>query len=138
MAKDNSWAYELENTVFSIVKAKTYTQLKKIYPGILFTDVGESDSVAVFPTVYIHMLSPAERGQTLDGQSINGLSVTFQVEVSTNTNKSDAQKVMSMVAEVFKQMRFEGNLLPEYTYANRIYKSTARFKRIVGSDDRLI
>ena len=94
MASENSWAYDIETTIYSIVKSKTYSEIQKKYPSLLFTDKGQSDSSPVFPTVYIHMLAPTEQGRTIDGQAINGLLVSVQVDVTTNTSGSDARWVM--------------------------------------------
>ena len=138
MASENSWAYDIEGTVYSIVKAKTYSAIKKKYPNLLFTDKGQSDSSPTFPTVYIHMLAPTEQGRTIDGQSINGLLVTVQVDVTTNTSSSDVRWVMSEIAETFKEMRFEAKPMPETTYSDKIYRSTARFRRVIGANDRLL
>ena len=138
MASENSWAYDIETTIYSIVKSKTYSEIQKKYPNLLFTDKGESDSSPVFPTAYIHMLAPSEEGRTIDGQSINGLLATFQVNVLTNTGRSDACWIMSEVAEAFKKLRFEGKPLPELTCSNGIYRSTARFRRVIGANDRLL
>ena len=138
MASENSWAYDIETTIYSIVKSKTYSEIQKKYPSLLFTDKGQSDSSPVFPTVYIHMLAPSEQGRTIDGQAINGLLVTVQVDVTTNTSGSDARWVMSKIAEVFKELRFNGQSMPELTYTDKIYRSTARFRRVIGANDRLL
>ena len=138
MASENSWAYDIETTIYSIVKSKTYSEIQKKYPSLLFTDKGQSDSSPVFPTVYIHMLPPTEQGRTIDGQAINGLLVTVQVDVTTNTSGSDARWVMSKIAEAFKELRFNGQSMPELTYTDKIYRSTARFRRVIGANDRLL
>ena len=84
------------------------------------------------------MLAPSEQGRTIDGQAINGLLVTVQVDVTTNTSGSDARWVMSKVAEAFKELRFNGQSMPELTYSDKIYRSTARFRRVIGANDRLL
>lgn len=138
MANANDWAIDLEGTVVALVKAKTLKTLQKTYPKVRITDEGVSDSTAVFPTVYIHLLPAVEQGQTLDGQTINALFATFQVDVTTNTSKSDCRKVMATVMNVFKKMRFQGKSLPETSINNKIYHSVARFSRVIGANDRLM
>lgn len=138
MANANDWATDLESTVTALVKAKSLPQLQKKYSKIRITDEGENSGSAVFPTVYIHLLSPTEQGQTLDGQTINALLATFQVDVTTNTSKSDCRKVMATVMNVFKEMRFQGKSLPETSINNKIYHSVARFRRVIGANDRLM
>lgn len=138
MANANDWVTDLESTVVALVKAKSLPQLQKKYSKIRITDEGENSGSAVFPTVYIHLLSPTEQGQTLDGQTINALLATFQVDVTTNTSKSDCRKVMATVMNVFKEMRFQGKSLPETSINNKIYHSVARFSRVIGANDRLM
>lgn len=138
MANANDWATDLESTVTALVKAKSLPQLQKKYSKVRITDEGENSGSAVFPTVYIHLLSPTEQGQTLDGQTINALLATFQVDVTTNTSKSDCRKVMATVMNVFKEMRFQGKSLPETSINNKIYHSVARFSRVIGANDRLM
>lgn len=138
MANANDWATDLESTVTALVKAKSLPQLQKKYSKIRITDEGENSGSAVFPTVYIHLLSPTEQGQTLGGQTINALLATFQVDVTTNTSKSDCRKVMATVMNVFKEMRFQGKSLPETSINNKIYHSVARFSRVIGANDRLM
>lgn len=138
MANANDWAIELESTVTALVKAKTLTQLKKTYPKIVITNEGENSGQAVFPTIYIHLLPAVEQGQTLDGQGINALLATFQVDITTNTSKADCRKVMATITDVFKTMRFSGTSMPETSVSNKIHRSTARFRRIVAANDRLL
>ena len=102
MANANDWATDLESTVVALVKAKSLPQLQKKYPKVRITDEGESSGSAVFPTVYIHLLAPTEQGQTLDGQTINALLAPFQVDVKTNTSKSDCCTVLATSMNVFK------------------------------------
>lgn len=137
MANANDWATDLENTVTALVKAKTLTQLKKTYPKIVITNEGESSGQAVFPTAYIHLLPAVEQGQTIDGQTINGLLATFQVDVTANTNKSDCRKVTAVITDAFKTMRFQGTM-PEFSISNKVHKSTARFRRMIAANDRLL
>ncbi len=138
MANANDWAINLESTVVALVKAKTLSKLKENYPKVRITDEGESENAPVFPTVYIHILPATEQGQTLDGQSINALLATFQVDVTTNTNKSDCRTVMAAISEVFKTMRFQGTSMPEFSISNKVHKSTARFRRMIAANDRLM
>lgn len=138
MANANDWAIDLENTVTALVKSTTLTQLKKKYPKIVITNEGGNSGQAVFPTVYIHLLSAVEQGQTLDGQTINALLATFQVDVTTNTSKPDCRKVMAVITDAFKTMRFQGTSMPEFSISNKVHKSTARFRRMIAANDRLL
>ena len=85
---------------------------------------------------YIHRMAAAERGADLEGLSINATLETFQVDVFTNTSQSDVGRIMSVVADVFKEMRFKVIALPEFNEGDT-YRSTARFQRVIGANDSL-
>lgn len=134
---DNMWAYDIEMSVYSIVKAIAKPKLIEKYPKIYFTQKSKSTKTPTFPTVYIHLLPPTEEGKTIDGQSINALSVTFQVDVITNKDESEARYVMSVVSEVFKKLRFGIKGFPSLEFGDT-NKSTARFQRIIGANEKLV
>lgn len=136
MEIDNSWAYLIGKKVYSTVSYKAEQLLKDDYPDIKITDNGKANSNPTFPTVYIHELPGSEIGQTIDGQNINGVMETIQVDVTTNTDPSDARVVMSVVADIFKKMRFKVNQMPELDFGSgEVYRNTARFQRVVGAND---
>lgn len=134
---DNFWAYDIEMTVYSIVKSIAQPKLIEKYPNVYFTTKSKSTKTPTFPTVYIHLLSAKEEGKTIDGKSINALSVTFQVDVITNKDESEARHVMSIISEAFKDLRFGVKDFPSLEYGDT-NKSTARFQRIIGANEKLI
>lgn len=136
MASENQWAYDLESTVVALVRAKSLPRLKKKYPKIRITDEESTSTEAVFPTAYIHMIGGNEKGKTLDGQTINSVNATFQLDVTAN-KKADCKKVTDTLAEIFKQMRFEITL-PRKTIDNKVYRSVCTFSRIISANDRLL
>ena len=136
MASENQWAYDLESTVVALVRAKSLPQLKKKYPKIRITDEESTSTEAVFPTAYIHMIGSNEKGKTLDGQSINSVNATFQLDVTAN-KKADCKKVTDILSEIFKQMRFDITL-PRKTIDNKIYRSVCTFSRIISANDNLL
>lgn len=136
MASENQWAYDLESTVVTLVRAKSLPQLKKKYPKIRITDEESTSTEAAFPTAYIHMIGGNEKGKTLDGRSINSVNATFRLEVTAN-KKTDCKKVTDTLSEIFKQMRFEITL-PRKTIDNKVYRSVCTFSRIVSANDNLL
>ena len=136
MANANDWATDLESTVVALVRAKSLPQLKKKYPKIRITDEESTSTEAVFPTAYIHMIGSIEKGKTLDGQSINSVNATFQMDVTAN-KKADCKKVTDTLSEIFKQMRFDITL-PRKTIDNKIYRSVCTFSRIISANDNLL
>ena len=62
---DNSWVFDLETRIFSIVSVKVSRKLKEKYPNIFFTLTSSpKDVITKFPTVYIHEMPGSEAGIT--------------------------------------------------------------------------
>ena len=79
---DNSWVFDLETHIFSIVQKKVGDKLKSKYPNIRFTTTSKPKGVTVkYPTVYIRELPGAEKARTLDGEDISGILYSMQVDV---------------------------------------------------------
>lgn len=137
MISVNQWAYDLEKKIFSIVKSRTYENLKTKYPNVYITDIEKNTFKAVFPTVYIHELPGIEKASDLEGFSINAVQETFQIDVITNTSQNDANKVMAIVADEFKRLCFKVTAMPEFDGTGETYRSTMRVRRIISANDIL-
>lgn len=62
-----------------------------------------------------------------------------QIDVITNTRQSDAKGILAIVSEAFKKMQFQIISMPEFKNDNeKRFRSTARFRRVIGSNERLI
>lgn len=141
---DNTWAYENETKVLGILNSYAIQNLRKKFPsmkwqqGVTITNLESRLSKPTFPTIYVHELPGTEQGRTLDGQNINGVLTTFEVQTFTNTSQYDAKLMLAIVADVFKTMRFEVTSMPEFDSEEKIYRSTARFRRLIAANDRLL
>lgn len=132
------WVLDNENKIYTIIKAKTYTQLKKSYPNIYYTTSDETiTDENKFPTVYIHEMQGVERGQTLDGEEINAVLSTFEVRVTVNTKNTDAKAVMRKIIVAFKSLKFQSTMIPIMTTNANMYVMTARFQRLIGANDKI-
>lgn len=127
----------LESMILTRVKTEFNQAIKTKYPDLNFTTEPDSDSLPKFPTVYIHLLPSEEIGQTLEGNSTNGIRANFQIDVSDNQSKARAKEVMAEVKRIMKTMRFSFNEMPYHEKRNKIYYSLARANRVIGSDDTL-
>ena len=140
---DNAWAYEIETKVLGIINSYAIPRLKKldIFNTTRFTNAVTNEesrlSGTIFPTIYVHELAGVEQGKDLEGQSINAVLETFQIDCITNTKQSDAKQIMRVVADVMKELRFEIVSMPEFKSQDKVYRSTARFRRVIGRNDRI-
>lgn len=128
--------FGIEDIVFTKMKYGVTEKLKNKYSKINFTTDDKKKTEAVFPTIYFHLLNSPERGQDLDGNTINAIYATFQIETIDNKSQKRSKEVMEAVLSVMKTMRFEVNF-PETQNANDYYRCVARCSRMIGSGDIL-
>lgn len=128
--------FSIDDIVFTRIKQGVSKKLKTKYPDITFTTNNREIKDAKFPCVYAHLLGSPERGQDLEGNSINAGYFTFQIEVYDNKTQKRSKEVMESVLMVMKSMRFEINF-PEIQNVDDVYRSVARCSRIIGSGDVL-
>ena len=102
-----------------------------------FTNSDRADTVPKFPTVYIHEMPGMETGEDLQGDTINAVWSSFQIEVTTNTKMNDAKEVMNEVVRIMKTMRFQVIATPEFQNTDSTYRRVARFRRMIADDDIL-
>lgn len=127
----------LESQVITRIKTQFSQKLKDRYPNLKFTNSDRADTVPKFPTVYIHEMSGAETGANTEGNTINAVWTSFQIEVTTNTNQLEAKEVMNEVLRIMKKMRFQVISMPEFRNTNSVYRSVARFRRMIADKDFL-
>lgn len=127
----------LETQIFSLIKAKFSAKIKEKYKDLNFTTSDKSSTKAKFPTVYIHMIDSQEVGSDLEGTSIPGVNVAFQVDVSDNQNNSRTDEVAKEVLRIMKNMRFKPSPMPMHNNSGDVYITTARYRRVVGDGDIL-
>ena len=144
MEIDNLWVFDNETRIISNLNSFAIPVLEqnfekmKFQKGTTITNLKSRLTGTIFPTIYVHEMSGTEKGQTIDGQTINAVADTYQVDVIVNTQQSDAKKILAIVASVFKRMRFEVISMPEFDSEEKIYRSTARFSRLIAANDRLL
>ena len=144
MEIDNLWVFDNETKIISNLNSFAIPVLKqnftnmKFQEGITITNLKSRLTGTIFPTIYVHEMRCTEKGQTIDGHTINAVEDTYQVDVIVNTQQSDAKKILAIVASVFKRMRFEVISMPEFDSEEKIYRSTARFSRLIAANDRLL
>lgn len=136
------WSMMIQSSVFTRIKNEMPKSIKVGTSTIKlssknFSTVGSSDTPAVFPFVFVQELPAVERGQTIDGQSINGGLFTFQIDITDNVSQERARAVMTEVLRVMKEMRFEVISMPSFEFSNGTHRMTMRCRRMIGALDTL-
>lgn len=139
MSVSNIWVADAQALVYSKAKAMLISQLKKKYPNLYVTDDNETPSEPQFPSVYIHFLQPSERGQDLEGKSINAIYLTAEVDVTATKAQgtSVAKEVAYKTMDIFKSMSFGGRLPFEDNRGDGTKRMVARYSRTIGYNDTI-
>ena len=134
----SNWVVEAQITVYSRAKGILLSELSDKYEDILITEEDSSLTDARFPTVYISFVGAYERGQTIDGTTINAIELTAEVHtlVTNEQGISVNREVAWAVVEAFKSMGFTATM-PNTAVSNidGVYESVSRFSRVIGQGD---
>lgn len=142
------WTMDIPTIVFSRIVSDFSEDLKIKYGmkkmtvnGITtwrnFSTSQVSETAPIFPYITVIQISAQERGQDLEGTSVNGGLFAFQVDAFSNKNESEANGCIGEVFRVMKTMRFNGEQMPSPNSKPQEYRMTARFSRIIGASDIL-
>lgn len=132
-----NWIIDLDSIVFTRIKSNLTNELKTQYPDLFVTNSDRTPTEPKFPTVYIHPLNGVEVGATLEGNTINGVMYTLQIEVTVTKSQSQARNVMSTIINIMKKMMFAVMGTPEFVNTEETYRQIARFRRTIGANDKL-
>ena len=138
--KGMSWVSDRQTTIYSRVSAILTSELGEKYADLNITMDNAMFQNAKFPTVYICFLMGNERGQTLEGTTINAVNMTAEVHVKTSKAQGIIvnNEIAWDVVEAFKTMSFTA-VMPSIPTSNidGVYESVSRFSRIIGYNDAL-
>lgn len=132
----NSWAYDIGMQIYSLVSYELKSKLSN-YDDLYITNKSKSTSSPQFPTIYIRELPSVETSRDLENDTINGIQITMQVEVTTNKDETELRKIMSVVADVFKKYHFNVVALLDIDDSGDVIKGIARFRRNKDKYDKL-
>ena len=125
---------QLESIVTTQLKVRVPKLTDNKFPNLSFSNE-VSDDTPSFPNVYIHELEPSEVGNSIPNQTIHALRDTIQIEVTTNTSKSDARTVIMTCVNAMKCLRYSLVVAPIYTKINNVHRFVIRCRRIVANGD---
>lgn len=113
------------------------TTVNGVTQWLNFSKSSVSETKPIFPYITFLELPGQERGQTLEGDSINAAVFTFQVDVYDNAKEETTRECMAEIVKIMKSMRFQGSSMPAPDSRPQEYRSTARFSRLIGSLDMI-
>ena len=125
---------QMESIVTTQLRIRVPRLLNNAYPNISFTNEISEDTPS-FPNVYVHELEPSEAGTELANQTIRALRDTFQIDVTTNTTKSDAHRVAIACVSALKALSFIVVSAPTHVKVNNVHRYVLRARRIIANGD---
>lgn len=131
------WTSDITSIVFTRIKVEATKELKSKYPDINFTTSDKVRTEPTFPNVFVKRLQGSERGQTLDGETVNATLSSFQIEVADNVNDNRSQEVADVIYAIMKKMRFEAIGEPFQDNIDDVHRNVARYRRVIGYNDTL-
>lgn len=131
------WTSDVTSIVFTRIKVEATKELKSKYPDINFTTSDKVRTEPTFPNVFVKRLQGSERGQTLDGETVNATLCSFQIEVADNVNDNRSQEVADVIYAIMKKMRFEAIGEPFQDNIDDVHRNVARYRRVIGYNDTL-
>lgn len=138
---------DMADAIYARVVADFPESLKKRYGFKKITANGDTrwqnfskssvalDTKPVFPYITLIELPGQERGQTLEGDSINAAYFTFQADVYHNAKEDITKECMAEIVKIMKAMRFDARAMPSPDSKPQEYRSTARFSRVISRYD---
>lgn len=132
---------EWYENIFPSIMTRLKVESKKAL-GSTFADLEITDEIVTptnpkFPTILALELPNTEQGNTLENVDIAALMYGVQIEVTDNKKQANAKQVMNEVVKIMKSMRFSVVQMPEVTYSQGVYRSVARFRRMIANGDNL-
>ena len=135
---DNTWVFDIQDKVYSRLEAICLSKLLSKYADINVTMDNHKVTNPKFPNVYLHFLAPIEIGKDLDGQDVNAIYLTAQIEITVTSSQgmTVANEVSQVVVDCMKEMRFSATL-PEFVNTDSEYRTVSRYARTIGNKETL-
>ena len=135
----SEWVMLIPLKVFTKIKQEFSQTIKDAYSmADANFSMSDENKKAVFPFVFVNALPASERGQDLEGKTINGGLFSFQIDVYSNKTQTEARKVMTEIMRIMKEMGFESTSMPSYEKtSDNTVRMIARFSRVIGAGDKI-
>ena len=131
---DNNWYLQIQSKVFTQIEY----MMKKEYPNLVCTTKNENGKPAQFPALFLHELTPVERGQDLTNETINAVLSTIEIQVWTNTTETDCRNIIAEAVNQMKALQFNIPEMPLVQVNDKIAWGVIRCRRMIGNGDKIV
>lgn len=131
----NSWFSQIESSVFTQLNYILCEQEYSPYPNLNCTTKSQTTKPSVFPTLYLHNLTPMEQGQDFENDYVNSVMATMEIQVYSNKSEDEANKIMTSAIVIMKSLRWSVTMFPDPQTSDGFSYAIARFRRLVTEND---
>lgn len=139
----STWFSQIESTVFTYIQYMLVEKSDAPFPNLNCTTKSENidlenpqtNTMAKFPTLYLHILQPIEQAQDLENDNINSVLATIEIQVFSNQSETEANKIMTSAISLMKNLRWNITMFPDPQTSDKISFTIARFRRLVTEGD---
>lgn len=133
-----TWFSTIESDIYNYFEDFLTVVSDAPFPNLNITVSNQNDSVegvAVFPTLYVHMLPPIETGNDLTNNEVFALNVTFELQVFSENNEEECRKILTECIQLMKKLHFNVGMFPDPQTVNKKYLAIARFNRVLAKGE---
>ena len=131
----NTWFSQIESSVFTYIEYMLTEKLLSPYPDLNCTTKSQSTTPSVFPTLYLHNLTPIEQGQDFENNEVNAVLSTIEIQVFSNKSEDEANKIMTSAIKLMKDLRWSVTMFPDPQTNEKFSYTVARFRKLVTEND---
>lgn len=131
----DTWFSEVESKIFTYIQYGLTRKTNAPYPRLNCTTKSQSTKPSVFPTLYLHNLTPIEQGQDLENDEVNALLATIEIQVFSNKSEDEANEIMTTAISLMKDLRWNVTMFPDPQTSDNVSLTIARFRKLVTKQD---
>lgn len=135
---NDTWYSEIESNILTHIQYMLTEKMDAPFPELNCTTSSQNENIegiALFPTLYIHLLPPVEMGNDLENVSVNAVRATFDFQVYSNKSEDECMKILTQCISEMKKLHFNVPLFPDPQTNDKKYFAIARFSRVIGNGD---
>lgn len=113
---------------WNAVHTKLKNELKIKYPAIN-TTTSDSGTPPGYPCIMLNVTGGVERGATIENDSVVAVKPTFEIQVYSTKNLTEARSIMNDAVDLMKSMHMNIVMAPYQSSTDTAKRMIARFSR---------
>lgn len=130
----DDWYLQIQSRVFTQIQY----MMKKKYPDLNCTTRNQNGLPAIFPTLFLHELTPVERGQDLTNETVNAVLSTIEIQVWTTTTENNCRQIIGEAVTQMKKLQYNIIGMPIVEEDDKVNWGVIRCRRMIGNGDKIV